>query len=393
MCGATNAEGRVRGNLKFAAFWLLYLLYPGWYLVSESRPRGTELTGLILLAVFLTGYLCYWANAGPEYGSDDVSPRSHRGYGAAYVLFTVGIAVTLAVLTRSAGFLGMIIYAAPAVAWWSRPGAFYGAMGFLVAAALLPLPLLHAVTTANILSVTVPILSVGLGMRVVFRYAMMQQKLLEIRSENELLAAANERLRIARDLHDVLGHTLSSIAMRADVARVEVERTAPQAALEMGTIARLAREALGDVRTVVTGYRRVRIRDEWASVQDALRAAGVSVEGVVDDASLPAHVERTLGLILREACTNVARHSGASWCEVEVRREPGAVVLKVQDNGSNKQAIVPGNGLRGMAERVSSLKGNWSVSGGQGSGVALEVRLPISEETRGTGDRSWKGVS
>lgn len=194
----------------------------------------------------------------------------------------------------------------------------------------------------------------------------------------EHLATLSERERIARDLHDLLGHALTGIVVRTQLARRLVEADPQRAAAEMVAVEEAAREALGRVRETVTGWRRVDLDDEIDLARDALAAAGVvlAVERESELALAPT-AESALGLALREAVTNVVRHAHATRCTVVLRQVAGRVVLDVVDDGVGGRAA-DGTGLSGMRERISALGGEVRREGGAGTAVHVAVPAAVA---------------
>ncbi|MCX6463466.1 MAG: histidine kinase [Pseudonocardiales bacterium] len=187
----------------------------------------------------------------------------------------------------------------------------------------------------------------------------------------EHLSTLAERERIARDLHDLLGQTLTGIVVRAQLAQ---RLPAGDAAAEMAVVETMARDALTEVRATVSGWRQVSLDDELVVARDALAAAGVALEAVRDDdLVLTPSAESALALALREAVTNVVRHAGATRCVVTLARAGGEVRLEVADDGSGGGGA-DGNGLSGMRERITALGG--TVRRIAQDGTALVVALP-----------------
>ncbi|MBE2211569.1 MAG: sensor histidine kinase [Xanthomonadaceae bacterium] len=194
------------------------------------------------------------------------------------------------------------------------------------------------------------------------------------------IAAFAERERIGRDLHDLLGHTLSMVALKADLAARLATRDADAATIEMREVARIAREALGEVRQAVSGIRSAMIAAELASAKVLLEADGVAVDAEVDELALLPEAESALAMALREAATNVLRHAGAKRLRVGLRREGDDAVLVVADDGRGG-AIRRGNGLTGMAERLLALGGSVDVESSAGRGTRVIARLPLQAAT------------
>ena len=195
------------------------------------------------------------------------------------------------------------------------------------------------------------------------------------------LAALAERERIGRDLHDLLGHTLSMVALKSDLAGRLLARDPAAAQVEIAEVSRVAREALAQVRGAVSGIRAAGIAAELASAKLLLETDGVAFEYRLDDgfsgAGLPAAVESALAMTVREAATNIQRHARARRAQVRFGVEAGEAVLRVEDDGRGG-ALVPGNGLAGMRERIEALRGRLRVDAGARQGTCIEARVPLA---------------
>ena len=190
------------------------------------------------------------------------------------------------------------------------------------------------------------------------------------------LAASAERERIGRDLHDLLGHTLSMVALKSELAGRLIERDPSAAHREMADVARVAREALSQVRSAVSGIRAAAMAAELASARLLLEAAGVQMEYWHDPQALPVDVETCLALVLREAVTNIQRHARANRVEVTVIAGAERVVMRVRDDGRGG-VNERGNGLTGMRERIEARGGTLAIESPRGRGTSIEVALPL----------------
>jgi two-component system sensor histidine kinase DesK len=197
------------------------------------------------------------------------------------------------------------------------------------------------------------------------------------------LAALAERERIGRDLHDLLGHTLSLVALKGELAGKLVARDPGAATREIGEVTQIARDALAQVRTAVTGMRSAALANELLSARVLLESSGVELTTRQEAPLLPAPIETALAMIVREAATNIQRHSGATRASVEISNQgsasagPVAVALCVSDNGRGGIAA-RGNGLAGIIERVRALGGTLEIDSPPGAGTVLRARLPVA---------------
>ena len=200
-------------------------------------------------------------------------------------------------------------------------------------------------------------------------------ELAEAREELARNAVVEERMRFARDLHDLLGHSLSLIALKSELAGRLVERDPARARAEMADVEAAARRALAEVRDAVSGYRTVSLAQALAEARSALSAANVTLRAPGSAIELPADVDAVLGWVVREATTNVLRHSGARTMTVDLRSEDDEAVLTVTDDGRGT-AAPRGTGLSGLAERVAALGGRLESGPLRAGGFRLVAVLP-----------------
>jgi len=208
------------------------------------------------------------------------------------------------------------------------------------------------------------------------------------REEVHRLGRVAERERIGRDLHDLLGHTLSLIAIKSELAMKLMDRDRAAAAREVSEVTNIAREALKQVRTAVTGIRAAALENEIASAKTLLDTVGVTLACRREGGMLPPEIETALAMIVREAAMNIQRHSAAHNATIDVTTEavtaePGGrtgektVLLCVSDDGRGG-VTTNGNGLSGIRERVRSLAGTLEIESPRGKGTTLRVRLPLT---------------
>ncbi|MEV2269012.1 sensor histidine kinase [Nonomuraea africana] len=195
---------------------------------------------------------------------------------------------------------------------------------------------------------------------------------LDGRDAQAKLAVTEERLRFSRDLHDVVGHSLSAIAVKSELA---ARLASGPAAEEMMEVRRLARESLKEIRSVVRGYRTIDLNAELRSVRAVMEAAGISCALELPEAALSDEMSTLLAWLVRESSTNVLRHSAATRCRIRVASSDGQVELTVSNDHPKPPRSTAGSGLAGMSERVAALGG--VLTAGQNDGeFTVRARIP-----------------
>jgi len=190
------------------------------------------------------------------------------------------------------------------------------------------------------------------------------------------LAATAERERIGRDLHDLLGHTLSLITLKLELSRKLFDRDSGAARRELEEAERVARHALAEVRAAVTGIRSTDLAAELASARLLLESSAVHLDyGNLPD-SLPQDVERTLALVIREAMTNIHRHADATEAGVRFTRTEESLDMQISDNGKGG-LVIHGNGMSGMCERVRAIGGSLQIDSPSRRGTRLTINVPL----------------
>jgi two-component system sensor histidine kinase DesK len=197
-------------------------------------------------------------------------------------------------------------------------------------------------------------------------------KLLRAQEEVEHLAKVAERERIARDLHDLLGHTLSVIILKSELASRLATAQPERAVEEIRDVERISREALAEVRAAVRGYRATGLENELRQAVETLKTAGIELQTAVEAPALTAIQESVFALAVREAVTNVVRHAQATVCRLSLRRQGQWCELEIADNGKGG-ALEEGSGLSGMRERVEALGGIMERDGSHGTLVRIRV--------------------
>jgi two-component system, NarL family, sensor histidine kinase DesK len=205
------------------------------------------------------------------------------------------------------------------------------------------------------------------------------RKLRMANEEIEHLAKVAERERIARDLHDILGHTLSVIILKSELAGKLVDLDPERAKAEIADVEQTSREALAEVRNTIRGYRAFSLEAEMKQAKAALETAGVNVNSESAPISLTASQESLVALVVREAVTNVVRHAKARNCTLRLVPANGSCRLEIQDDGQGGFQV-EGNGLRGMRERIEALGG--TLERDTHSGTRLTIEFPLTTSSK-----------
>ncbi|MGI5337772.1 sensor histidine kinase [Streptomyces sp. CA-181903] len=311
-----------------------------------TRLPKLTLIGLAVLAFALNmGYGAYWQMCFPLLSIATGMVLRHRQRLMAAALGSLGVACGLSWLIRpDDDSAGSVL----AVSWGT-------ALGGLVAAAVLNL--FEAIAVLR-----------------------------DTREELAHAAVERERLRFSRDLHDLLGHTMSVIVVKAEAVRRLGPRNLDAALGQAADIEAVGRQALTEIREAVTGYREGSLTTELDNARSLLDASGITAEIRQSGPPLPPQTGVLLGWVVREGVTNVVRHSGASRCEIDVRGEPDRVHLEITDNGPGVGSAEPpaastgGNGLKGLTERLAAAGGSLSARPDGRRGFRLVAELPVDDE-------------
>lgn len=355
----------------FAAFWLIYLVFvfveP---VMARSRP-AIWLVSLASVAAFLPLYFGAFANIGRN-------PRR------SLLLACLMVAMGLLMVPVNIGGSTYVIFAASVAVFVlpRRTGLLFSTAlaGLLLATTLLARRSMQPWMFIQPLMV----LMVGIGNLLAAEERRRNLVVRRAQEEVEEMAKVAERERIARDLHDLLGHTLSVIALKSELASRLVDSDPQRAAVEIRDVERVSRTALTEVRSAVEGYRARGLSGELAGAADALAAAEITLERAIEPVALTPRRETVLALAVREAVTNVIRHARARRCRISLSSRDGTAVLTVEDDGvGGTPGLVEGAGLTGMRERVQAVGGSLRVDrrgGGNTAGVALTVRMPMGQD-------------
>jgi two-component system, NarL family, sensor histidine kinase DesK len=228
-----------------------------------------------------------------------------------------------------------------------------------------------------------PTAAIGLWATAFVRQVAAVAELRSAREELARMAVNEERLRFARDLHDLLGHSLSLITLKSELAGRLLPDEPEKAETEVHDIEEVARQALGEVREAVAGYRSPTLDEELAGAAEMLGAAGIDFDIGNEAGLLPREIDGVLAWAVREGTTNVIRHSRARNCHIFLAREEGMVYAKITDDGrGGTEQETSGSGLSGLAERVATFSdGGFEAGPLPEGGFRLRLELPLRLES------------
>ncbi|CAH2714176.1 Sensor histidine kinase DesK [Neobacillus rhizosphaerae] len=311
--------------------------------------------------------------------------------------FTYWLAVQLAIVFMFSMFyhlnyMFMGFFPANFIGWYQEKTAFRRGLLGLVCVQITPF-IYHVVQTKTFFTPAeliyfVPFLIIILispfGIRSMNRRMDLEKKLDRANQKIEELVKREERVRIARDLHDTLGHTLSLLTLKSQLVQRLISGDPERARIEAKEMEVTSRAALKQVRELVTDMRAATMAEELPQVQQILRAAGITYEydGEVDFSMLSPFTQNIVGMCIREAATNVVKHSKATHCSVSIYLSSEKMNVVVRDDGMGvARNKLFGNGLKGMEERLALIDGVLSLS--NNNGAVLEIAIPIVIKSRG----------
>lgn len=392
---STAAGGRGASAIATPRMWLAFVV--GWlpglgfsaWAVAQHRPDLPRLA-IVLPAFAALGGLYLWLTLrdamGPaDVSSDGPSPSTLRRRYLLLALMTAVIVALITLLPRS-GVWWLVMYPIVA-AGLVLPPLHAGAL----TAGLVGLSIGSAVLATGAFDVMLLLqFAFGAGAIAIRRLTITVAQLRAAREEVARLAVTEERLRFARDLHDLLGHSLSMIVLKSELAGRLLPAAPGGAATEIRDVERAARQALSQVRAAVAGYRQPSLRGELAAARELLAAAGIAVEIEEVAAVLPPAQDGLLAWAVREGVTNVIRHSRARRCTITISEEAGWVRATIADDGrgltQDEGGSGSGSGLSGLAERTAVLGGRLDAGSVEGNGFRLVVEAPVKSTAEARGD-------
>ncbi|WP_052423100.1 sensor histidine kinase [Nonomuraea candida] len=358
----------MKGRLRTSVY-LVVLVWPVAEFLAESPPVVPAVLVVAGVACFALLYLrVVWTALDPPHRN--ATPFAL----AALYAVTAAMAPLLGEMWVFATSYFLITAAATAL----PDRALLGTAALTIGGIALALPLLGS-PLAEVWWIPLQTAVFTAAIRAFLRLNAANAALSRANAEVERLAVDNERLRFARDLHDILGHSLAVMTVKSQLAGRLVTADPDRARAEMDEVEELSRQALSDVREAIAGYRDLSLPGELDGARRALSAAGVRLE--VTAAPLPADLEPVLAWVVREGATNVVRHSGARHCRIRLGVADGHAYAEVRDDGRGAAATATGgNGLRGLEERVRLAGGALHAGPTGDGGFLLRARVPVTGE-------------
>ncbi|HEX6709046.1 MAG TPA: sensor histidine kinase [Rubrobacter sp.] len=245
--------------------------------------------------------------------------------------------------------------------------------------------------TSGMAWLVLPTVAIGLWATAFVRLVATVAELGSAREELARLAVNEERLRFARDLHDLLGHSLSLIALKSELAGRLLPEAPEKAAAEVHDIEGVARQALREVREAVAGYRQPTLAEELAGAVEMLEAAGIGCRIENEAGQLPGTTDAVLAWSVREGTTNVIRHSRAKYCSILLAQDGEEIYAEITDDGQGESNTeTTGSGLSGLAERVATFAGHVESGPLPDGGFRLRVSLPAGGDAAHSAEASNK---
>ncbi len=371
-----RGQRRARVGKLFGLVWLVFLVYPVVALLQAHPLSVRPLVALGAIAVFAAADV--WIILRGRSGWH-ASPQRPGGaeWLALSILVAVPIGLVLAYGGDSSSWLYLFIYASTASAA-VLPERLAGRVIVGLTVVMVALGVATRADWTVLLSTGLLVPAVGYSIIGSIRMTHTIQELRAAREEIARLAVSEERLRFARDLHDLLGHSLSLIVLKSELAGRLAEAAPDRAVAEIRDVEGVARAALREVREAVAGYRQPSLADELGGAREMLGAAGIAYWVDAAPGGLPAAPEAVLAWAVREGVTNVIRHSRATQCVIRLTRDDEGAGVEVADDGQGAAADAsPGSGLRGLVERVAAQGGDFAAGPEPAGGYRLRVRLPL----------------
>lgn len=348
--------------------WLIFCLLPFYFIIISSSPIEI-IIGILLVALFFATYrLAFIKKGWTVYVSLAIEIAISVGMTLyfGYVYFSLFLAFFIGNIQRKSGFITLYVIHLVTTIVAVILGIFIQRELFL--------PQLPFVVISLIGVILLPF-----SMYNRIKREKLEHQLEDANKRIAQLMVIEERERIARDLHDTLGQKLSLIGLKSDLAGKLMDKDQGKAKKEIDDIHQTARTALKEVREMVATMKRTKLKDELIRVRHVVEAAQMEfkLEGNLDKVSIPLYSEHVLSMCLKEAVTNIVKHSNATVCEVHIKQLLSEVILQVYDNGKgmpDRNESLNGHGISGMKERLEFVNGILEIV--SDNGTILTFRIP-----------------
>lgn len=349
--------------------WIIFCLLPFYFVIISSTP-GEIVTGILIITLFFTAYrLAFIKKGWTVYVSVSVeivlSILMTLYFG--YVYFSLFLAFFIGNIQGKAGFITLYVINLVTTIGSVVAGFFLQKQIFI---SQIPFIVISVVGV-----ILLPFIMYNRNKR-----EQLEKKLADANQRISQLMVIEERERIARDLHDTLGQKLSLIGLKSDLAGRLLEKNPNRVKKEINDIHQTARTALKEVRDMVSVMKRTKLKEEIIRIQQMIESAEMEfkIVGNVDQISMPLFVEHVLSMCLKEAVTNVVKHSRATTCEVEITQTGSEVLIYIRDNGigiPQKLDSLSGHGILGMRERLEFVNGSLTID--HNHGTVVKIGVPI----------------
>jgi two-component system, NarL family, sensor histidine kinase DesK len=355
----------------FPYIFLVYVLLPIIEVMQEDGIK--QIIGILLVLVFLLSYQQLYSH---------IEKNTFNQWLVIQILL-----VMIFSIFYDPNLLFMGYFPANFIGYYSGKKYFYYFYSLFVLTLLFPIVINWNEINPSSLFFFIPFFIIMLispfGIRSMNRRMDLERQLDLANEQISYLVKREERMRIARDLHDTLGHTLSLLTLKSQLVGKMVQPQPESAIKEAKEMEEISRAALKQVRELVSDMRAITIREAIVEVQTTLQAAGIEAEITIemDDGEVALLTQNIISLCLKEAVTNIVKHSAATYSKIMIQQHPGTIELTVQDNGRGLEGgYSQGNGLKGMRERLELVDGKWSIS--SSGGATLHIVAPIIRKER-----------
>ncbi|WP_433745772.1 histidine kinase [Falsibacillus pallidus] len=355
----------------FPYIFLVYLFFPFYYLTQETGIK--QVLGLVMIVLFLVSYRQLYS-----------TPSRSKVF-TAWLLVELGVIFVVGCF-YDVNYLFLGFFPANFTGYYQGKRRFQRGLAGLIFVLIFPL-IYQWMQDDSAFSLEgfyyfVPFLLIMIaspfGVRSMNRRMALEKELDQANQQIAELVKREERLRISRDLHDTLGHTLSLLTLKSQLIQRLAPKDPERTVLEAKEMEMASRSALKQVRELVSDMRTITIAEELIHIQQSLKAASITYQfdGKMEFSSIPPLTQNIVSMCIREAATNVIKHSKATHCTISISQTPDRLFVKVKDDGMGiDSANDVGNGLRGMEERLALIDGGLKLSNHHGA--LLELNVPI----------------